>query len=71
MMYSSVTYQLTQFNDVLNRVSGYIEENYERVNGLLNSNANRTSDLLSLFSNGVNAVDIVIYVVLHRISLWE
>ena len=56
---------LMQFNDVLARVSGYIEENYEKVNGLLNSSASRT-DLLSLFSNGINTVDLVIYVVLHR-----
>ena len=52
---------------MLTRVSGYIEENYERVNGLLSSDATRTNDLLSLFSNGTNTVDLVIYVVLHRI----
>ena len=52
---------------MLARVSGYLEENYDKVNSLLDANANRTADILSLFSNGINCVDLVIYVVLHRI----
>jgi hypothetical protein len=51
---------------VFARVSGYIEENYDRVNNLLNASTSRQTDLLTLFSNGINCVDLVIYVVLHR-----
>lgn len=36
------------------------------MNNLLNPNVNRPTDLLTLFSNGINCVDLVIYVVLHR-----